>query len=388
MKTATPEKIGEHNQKVILELIRKTGPISRADISRNINMSFPSVSANVKILIDNGYAEEVGVGDNTIGRKSTLVAFKANRGYILGVDVGRFQIRMMLADLLGKTIDFVASDSIIPKNTEGIVEQLEALLSTLIIRSKVPADKILCVSVGIPGILDENTGKICLAPFIEGLLEKDIKGVFLRTLHDVPILIENSVNYGAIGEKWRGVGEGFQNILYLNYSIGLGSALIINGELFRGSKGAAGETGFMVFDEKQLRNDFSEEGSIESIISGQSIMNTLNADNGKTAIESLFSRYRNGDKSAKAIVEKCINYVGMMFINATAVINPEIIIVSGGVGREMYEFAVDRWREMLQAHVPYAPIIIKSELHNNANVFGAIAVGLNYINEFVGFDAK
>lgn len=388
MKTATPEKIGEHNQKLILDLIRKSGPVSRADISRAVDMSFPSVSANVRVLLENGYVEEVGSGDNVMGRKSTLVAFKANRGYVIGLDIGRSQIRMLLVDLLGATIESVVSDSNLQKSKEEIIEQLKSLLNTLIIRSKIPIEKILCISVGIPGIIDKETGRTYLAPFFGGLQEKDIKKTILSMLNDVPILVENSVGCGAIGEKWRGVGIGFRNILYVNYGIGLGSALIINGELFTGAKGAAGETGFMVLDKTHLRKDFSEEGAIESIISGRSIMNLLNEDNGKITIESLMSNYQNGDKKVKAIVNKSIEYIGMMFINASAVINPDLIIVSGGVGCGIYKHGIDRWNEMLHAHIPYAPKIIESQLQNKANVLGAIAVGLRHINEYVDFDRE
>jgi len=97
----SPEAIAEYNKKLILDALRFNGNMSRADISRYLNLSFPAVSSNAKGLLEAGYIEEVGVGDNTMGRKSTMLAFNAERGFIIGVDLGRFRVRMMLADLLG-----------------------------------------------------------------------------------------------------------------------------------------------------------------------------------------------------------------------------------------------------------------------------------------------
>ena len=99
MDSGTPERIGEINRKLILDCVRKNGPISRADLHRTLNMSFPTISTNVKKLLQSGYLVEAGDGDNNLGRKSTLLQFNAERAYVVGVDVGRSQLRVILAEV-------------------------------------------------------------------------------------------------------------------------------------------------------------------------------------------------------------------------------------------------------------------------------------------------
>ena len=94
----TPVTLGENNRKILLDYVRKNGPVSRADLHRNLNMSAPTVSTNVKKLLDTGFLLEAGEADNTIGRKATLVTFNEKRAYVAGVDIGRSQLRISIAD--------------------------------------------------------------------------------------------------------------------------------------------------------------------------------------------------------------------------------------------------------------------------------------------------
>jgi predicted NBD/HSP70 family sugar kinase len=378
MRSATPERIGEHNQKLILEFIRKNGPLSRADVSRGVHMSFPSVSTNISTLIEGDFVEEVGEGDNAIGRKSTLLAYNSKRGYVIGVDIGREQVRMLLADLVGNTILSINSK----EKSGSIPEMIRKSLKSIIRRSKVPKDKILCVGLGAPGIIDQYTHKVFLAPFIEELSESDLLGVFTEILgDDVPVIIENSVNCGAIGEKWMGAGNGYRDILYVNHGVGVGSALILNGALIRGSTNAAGETGFMVPERSALRSSFAEEGVTEQMISGHAIAARMGESNVKTAVSTMVSGYREGAAEALTLLDEITDYIGMMLINTVSVVNPEVIIITGGVGLGLYDVAYETWNNMLSAHVPYPPKIVKSTLYNKANVLGAVAICLRRINE-------
>jgi predicted NBD/HSP70 family sugar kinase len=381
MRSATPERIGEHNQKLILEFIRKNGPVSRADVSRGVKMSFPSVSANISTLIEGDFIEEVGEGDNAIGRKSTLLAYKAGRGYVIGVDIGRQQVRMVIADLLGQTVLAINS-----KERSGTIpEMIRKSLKSIIRRSKVPREKILCVGLGSPGIIDKKTNKVFLAPFIEDLSEADLLGPFAEIIGEgVPVIIENSVNCGAIGEKWIGAGNGYRDILYVNHGVGIGSALIVNGALVRGSTNAAGETGFMVPGRSALRGSFAEEGVTEQMISGHAIAARMGETDVKAAVKTLVSGYREGDGEAIGLLNDITDYIGMMLINTVSVVNPEVIIITGGVGLGLYDVACETWRDMLTAHVPYPPQIVKSTLYNKANVLGAVAICLRHINESAG----
>jgi predicted NBD/HSP70 family sugar kinase len=357
MKIVTPESVGEMNKQMILDCVRKQGPLSRADIRRITGMSFPAVSANVKQLLDGKFLLETGEGGNVLGRKSTLIAFNAKRGYVVGADVGRSHIRVMVCDSAGDCIVSMTGSQATPKSSEKIAGELKKLVVSALKKGQIQNSQVLCISIGIPGIFDQENDEIKLAPFVESLCKKDLINIF-QPEFNVPVLIENSVNHGAIGEKWKGAAREYKNILYINYGVGLGAALIINGELFRGANGASGEIGFMVLEKDNIRSSFSEQGALEQLISGNQVNKNL---------------HRYGDDEIAIML-------GMMLINVTSAFNQELIVISGGFGTFLGDHYLPRWEAMLKNHVPFPPKIVCSELLDQANVYGAIAAAIRRIN--------
>lgn len=379
---STPEKIGEQNKKLILDYVRKHGSVSRADLKRGLGMSFPSVSANVKDLLDMHYLLEVGEGDNNLGRKSTLLAFNASRGYIVGVDLGRSQIRVIVADLEGEEIFSLKDESVVAKEGSQIIELLCGLVCEAVKKAQIPSEKVKCISVGVPGIIDEHSDELLIAPFIQPINWRRVEHAFQRYF-DAPVLIENSVNYGVVGEKWKGVARGYRNIVYVNYGVGVGAAITINGELYRGAYGASGEIGFMVPERSNLRDSFSEQGVLENLISGNQINKIMGADGVCSDMETMIQRSVKGEIEAGMIMREIVEYIGMMLINLTSVLNEELIVIGGGLGNYLGEMFIPEWKKMLENHVPFVPEIKVSKLQNRANVLGAVAVGLRHINEYV-----
>jgi len=381
MKVGKPESLGEMNKNLILELLRKNGPLSRAQISRRLEMSFPSVSANVKNLIGNGLIKEIGEGDNSLGRKATLLQFNAEKGYVLGIDAGRAMIRAMSANLLGEKVAVVKNDSPTSKSGREIISQICDVIDKVLKQSKISVEDLLCIGIGIPGIRDESKGKNLLAPFVEDWEDIKIKDS-IENHYKARVIIENSVNLGAIGEKWKGASRGYSNSVYINYGIGIGSALIINGELYRGTNGAAGEVGYMTLDKYYLRRSYSEQGSLEEIISGPSILKKvkdLNPDDDGT-LEEVFQMAKEKGSGVNGIVAEILIYFGMMLVNIVSLFNPEAIILSGGIGRYIFDEYLQELTEILQAHVPYVPKLLCSQLGDNANILGAVGMAIRCVN--------
>ena len=160
-EAATPEKLGEVNRMLILNHLRQHGPKSRADLSRELSISFPTVSSNVRALIASDYIKEVGIGDNSLGRKSTLLAFNENRGYVIGVDLGRFKTRIMMADLLGKVIVNYCEATNVKDGSEKMLENLLSMLLQVVEKSGRPREKVQCICIGTPGVIQADN-IICL----------------------------------------------------------------------------------------------------------------------------------------------------------------------------------------------------------------------------------
>jgi len=377
----SPETIAAHNKKLILDALRFSGNMSRADLSRYLDMSFPAISSNTKGLLEANYILEVGSGDNSLGRKATLLAFNAKRGFVIGVDLGRFKIRMMLADLLGneiqstEIINSAASDGCGNESIALIIDQAEDILK----KSGKKKEDILCIVIGIPGIINE--GVSYLAPFTEKYLERDMIGLLKKTF-DADVILENCVNLGVIGEQWKGAGIGYSDLTYIAYGVGLGAAHIVSGKLYTGSRGAAGEVGFMVTDPMNISNTYDEVGSLEQTLSISKIEQYLKSGDFEEELVKLIHSYKEGnDMYARLMIDEISLNFTVMLVNVTAILNPEVIIIAGGLGYNLGKLFLDKWQQTLSRQLPFVPKLVLSKLHHTETMLGAVMTGINHVHD-------
>ena len=380
-ESGTPQKIGEINRKLILDYVRKHGPISRAQLHRCLNMSAPSVSANVKIMLESGHLLEAGEGDNLRGRKSTLLRFNAKRACVIGVDVGRSQIRVILADLDGNEVAGLQEDNAAAEGgADGLRGRLLDIMARVVAQGNVDPGLVCWICVGLPGVPDLARGVLNAAPFIHVPDLRELHRSLQDAWPNARIQFENSVNYGAVGEKWKGVAGDYRNVIYFDYGVGIGAALILNGELFRGTHGAAGEVGYMVPEVAHFREVFETQGVLETLISGKRVGDILKArQGGATEFRDLTVEEALNDRAMRRIAD----YMGAVLVNITAVFNEELIILGGRFGAFLGELFIPTWQKLLAQHVPYVPEIKISALASRADVMGAVAVAIRQANDEV-----
>ena len=146
-KGGKPEDLGEANRMLILNCLRLYGCMSKADLARRLGMSFPAISANVKILIEQGHVRESGEGDNSLGRKSMLLSFNEEMGFVIGVDIGRFWIRVMVADLMGKVLGYVKAPAVSGGESEELYDAVVDVIRQALIKSGKTEKEILCIAL-------------------------------------------------------------------------------------------------------------------------------------------------------------------------------------------------------------------------------------------------
>ena len=188
------------NKNAILTLLREKGPMSKADLARALGLSFPAVSYNVGRLLEEKRICELGAADNALGRKGTLLAFNARFSYLAGADIGRDRIRVMCADMGGEILSFRQRQI---RQGEDVVRQAAEEIRRAAEDAGAPLSDVACLGVGTPGIYDRETDSLRLAPFAEAW-SKDL----MRKLRDefsMDIVLENSVNLGAVGERRTGL---------------------------------------------------------------------------------------------------------------------------------------------------------------------------------------
>lgn len=366
------------NKKAILELLREKGPMSKADITRELHLSFPAVSYNVKKLQEENLIYEMGMADNVLGRKGVLLAFNSRLSYLIGVDIGRNNIRVMCSDIGGKILAY--STKRIEQNND-VIQQVIQQVYSIVEEVKIEIADVICMGIGVPGIYDGQTDCLKFAPFAETwnkqLLMQNLKKEFC-----MDIVIENSVNLGAIGERWQGVAKGYKNILYVDLGVGIGSAAIIDGVLMRGKNGAFGEIAYMLLDKDRLSDRFSEEGSLEKLIPSRAIgqlITQLYQGDEKLPIREVLNRLeKSGDFPE---IQNVPLYFSMSLVNTIAVTNPDLLVIAGRLGCALYQSYKKEMEALIEANVPFPPTIKCTKLSEKASVYGAIATALLHVND-------
>ena len=362
---------GQMNQKAILELLFEKGPLSKADISRMLHLSFPAVSRNVEALLRNRLIYEAGMADNALGRKATLLAFNAQKGYLIGIDIGRKNLRAMCADISGEIIVYEKQRI----ETENVVRQIIGLVYSVAASAQIQISDVVCMGVGIPGIYDPETDTHRLIPYAEAWSRQSL----MRQLKEefaMDIFMENSVNLGAVGERWKGVAKGYDHISYVDVGVGIGSAAIIDGNLLRGKNSAFGEIGYMVLEKEALSFAFSDAGALERLIPSEQIGKAIAALAERQEASSMPAVLNRLEKEGNPYAKSIPTYFAMALVNTIAVINPEILVISGKLGCALYkEFAPDIDRLVL-GNILFPPRIVLTELAEKANVLGAIALAM------------
>jgi len=243
-------------------------------------------------------------------------------------------------------------------------------------------ERLMCISVGIPGIYHASEHKNVLVPFLNEWDQIDIRDV-LEKEFGVKVLINNSVNLGATCEKWRGKGKTYSHILYMDFGIGIGSALILNGELYQGMNGAAGEIGYSLPDYALAREVFSVEGVFEKLASGY-------AANQKR-VERFPKSLLTADEEEKAwedFLQSVKRYTSVVLVNSVALLNPEVVIFSGNFGSMLLKKFYREFSDILKCHIPYVPELEASQLGEKANVTGALGVALRNVHSGFNISGK
>ena len=206
---------------------------------------------------------------------------------------------------------------------------------------------------------------------------------YLKDSFTKKIYFENNANLGAVGERWKGVAQGYENIVFLDIGINISAGLINHGRLIRGGHNAAGAIGFMTLERSFLSNVHRGERSLELLIpSGQvERILALTVDYGDEEIDLNFVEQRLRDYLSPVFTDYMYIYTAMAVINTVALMDPDLVVISGRLGRAIYEKYKNEIGELVHAYVPFKPEICSSELKEKAIAYGAVAMAAEEADE-------
>ncbi|MDY0393511.1 ROK family protein [Virgibacillus halophilus] len=247
MKTtqiASHNLVKQINKSIVFEAIKNNGPVSRAQISKETGLNKATVSTMVSELLDASFVHEIGEGKSSGGRKPVMLYFNQHAGYSIGIDLGVNYILGILTDLAGNKVEKTLMDLPSPQ-LDDVLEQIHIMIESLIEKAPESPYGIVGIGIGVPGQVDQED-KILFAPNLKWSdvnLKKIIEDTF-----QIPTKLENEANAGAHGEQLYGAGKNISNQVYISIGIGIGTGIIINQQLYKGTSGISGEMGHFTID--------------------------------------------------------------------------------------------------------------------------------------------
>lgn len=375
----------------ILEVIRKNGPISRTDISKITELNIVTVSNYVNHYIKKGLVVEGELDESTGGRKPVLVELNSKAGYIVGVGLNMMSIVAVLVDLEINVVAELKRERP-PENSENVIDTMVDMAAEIIQKAEIDKEKIVGVGVGVPGIIDER-GRTIRWP--QSLGQKDlsvclsIKDTFEKRLN-IPTFVENDANAAVLGEKWLGLDRDVRHMIYMFSGVGVG--VLINGEIYRGATGAAGELGIR---SSKANPEFTQSiatqlGRWEMDI-GMVPMVTKSIENGEKSIlkeyvggnlskltfKEIVRAVKDKDPLALKAVDLAGQDLGRKIAFLVNLLNPEIVVIGGGIEDcgapllDAIKVSIKEWSvEEASAQVK----IIPSAFGENAVALGVVGI--------------
>ncbi len=380
------EQIARHstirdiNKQIVLNYVRVRAPISRAEIARETSLQRSTVSAIIDDLIEEGLIDEIGTGDSTGGRKPQLLQLKADRPTAIGVDVTPRETTVALADLTGRII----KREIFPTSSDsGFME--EQILSRVHRFASENKETSLEVGMSIPGIADQNSGRIVYIPYFHWA-DWDIAQKITQ-FTGLPVTIDNDANAVALAELWHGAEQikRTRNFIMVLISEGIGTGIIIDGQVYRGESGAAGEFGHMFIAENAAvdcscgRRDCWEAHASEKAIINRYISSNGSSGAGPATIEHLIALAEKGEKQAVKVVRETANLLGVGIANLIIGFSPQAIVVSGKIVHA-WQLIEEEIRECASRGIRHelaGTPIVPSALGADPTVLGAITLVLS-----------
>ena len=368
---AIPPLLKDLNERTVLDAIRTGAPISRAEISRLAGISKPTVSLALQSLLDAGLVRETEPDPGRPTYGATFFEVVPEAGLVLGLDVGARFLRGAICDLRGEIrarqdVELDGADA------EGALDAIAALRVSLADASGLPSDRVDCAVVGVPGVVDADTGRLTLATNVPGLEGREW-GTELSERLELTVSVENDINLAAVGERWRGMARGIEDFVFLSVGTGLGAGLVLRGELHRGRHGAAGEVDLVAAGRDE---DIDPCATAVSALAAK-----LAGENGQTTLRppydarAIFAAARSGDAVARAVVEEEARRIALHIAPIAAVTDIALVVLGGGIGVNA-DLLLDPIRNLLTRWLPYPPRVEVSSLGDAAVLTGALAVGL------------
>ncbi|MBN2386234.1 MAG: ROK family transcriptional regulator [Anaerolineales bacterium] len=342
-----PLNVKNINKHSVLDLIRFTpGGISRVEIARQLGLTRAAVTAIVNDLQACGIIREAESLTSHNGRPPIVLEINASRGHVIGVDFGASHLSILVADLGARIVEETEIAIEIQAGPETCLAEADRLLHETLDKANISLEEVLAIGVGVPGPIVTEAGTVVSPPIMPGWDRYPIRDTLYKRW-ETPLSLGNDAEMGALGEWAAGAGRGEHNLAYIKVGSGIGAGLLLDGQIYRGVTGSAGEIGHLTIDENGPLCTCGNHGCLEAVASGHAIARQAQEAVSKgqrtqlsaiQPVETISARdvaaaARRGDLLSQQILNKAGSHIGIAIAGLVNLFNPGMVIIGGGVAQ-------------------------------------------------------
>jgi glucokinase-like ROK family protein len=380
-----------------MHLIWRERHISRADIARRLGLSRSTVTDIVRDLLETGYVVAVGRGMSSGGRRPEVLEFQDDHRHVLGIDLGARHVSVVLMDLAGHVLGWNHRNHGVRKDPDGAMALMRSLCDQMLQANDVSYSGLIAVGVGAPGPVDADAPGVMSDVILPGWKDQNV-AQSLESWFGVPSYVENDANLGALAEMWWGVGCGVQDFLYIKAGYGVGAGYILDGRVYRGGRGLAGEFGHIPSDPNGPDCVCGLKGCLVTVMGGEALENRsrhlLPAFEGSSlhahtvSLQTVQDEAVKGDELGQQVIREAADHLGRALAGFVNVMDPRMIVLSGSLMR-VQDLVLDQVRETVSTCVLTQSgkrvSILASTLGPQAVAMGAATLALDHWVSSPGF---
>ncbi len=389
------QNVKNFNKHAIIDLIRFTpNGISRIELARALGLTRAAITATINDLQSANLVLEVK-GKYPAGRKPIVLEINPKRGYVVGVDIGATHITTLLANYGAQVLDEMDKSVEVTEGPHKILDMVVSMAREMITRSGVSAGDVQAAGIGVPGPVVAGGGMVSAPPIMPGWDKFPIDAYLAEAL-GIPVTVSNDAELGAVGEWAYGAGRGERNLAYIKVGRGIGAGLLVEGQIYHGATGSAGEIGHITIDENGPLCSCGNRGCLEALAGGNAVAmsaierikrgdrTTLSAITPISAIraEDVIDEACRGDLVSQQILIESGKHLGTAIAGLVNLFNPNIVIIGGNVARigdlllePIRKTVQERSLRMASSHLR----ITTALLGKRSSGMGAIVQALNLV---------
>ena len=393
--SGSPAGLRRLNIARVFEIVRLNGPTTRQSIGEISGLSKPTVNEAIdilhkKMLISLNDVSTKSSGSRP-GPKAQQITFNKDRKKIVAIDIGGSNIRLLLSDLDGNIITTLIQSTPVKSGRKSILAKIKLLFDKALTENKIKISDIGSIVAGSPGTINPQTGEITrtynLPDWENFSLSEELSVVLKKQVH-----VENEAHLAIYGEHWLGGAKGLTNAAAMSVGVGIGLGLLINGQVYRGFNGIAGEVGnlpLQIVDKLKSPTsaNFEFHASAVGLERNFEAVKTKDGANeiiklageNKVTAKAIYEAAANGNKLAGELVNRQLELLSRGIASVCCITNPEVFILEGGLAPAL-EPHLKTITKMVEKMTLIPPKIVISELKDLATAYGALRRGIENVD--------